>query len=961
MKKELKKQSEVGEDLSESHKLIQMNKALVESEQSYRSIFEHATDAIYVQDRDGVFLDVNPAAVRMYGYKKEEMVGFTPEKLSAPGRNNLKKTLEHVRNAFRGEPQRFEWWGKRKNGEIFPKEIVLNKGMYFGTEVVFAMARDITERFRVLEALKESEDKYRSLTDQIPVGVYRTTADGQLIYSNPALVKMLNYSSAEELLKLNVKQLYANPDDREIQIVKSINTSGVIQSEFQLKKKTGELIWVKDNSHLLFDKNYNPLYFDGILEDITESKRSQNALKESEANLKAILENTLESIWSVDRNYKITYVNEVFVEAFKRSFGAELARGVNIVDSAPAYMQQMWKDRYERAFNKKEHYVIEDKIPVGDTFVYAEVAITPIIVDGVVVGASVYGKDVTGKKLAELRLQYLSDMRKLLIDLSIGFINLPIKELEPAVNKSLIDIGQFVGADRAYVFEYDFINNIGTNTFEWCREGVDPQISNLQAIPFEGFSEWIDAHRRGETVKVDDVNELPGNILRKFLENQNIISVLTIPLIEDNSCIGFVGFDSVRERHLYTEYEEQLLKVYAQSLVNVKEKIRKEQRLITAKEKAEESDRLKSAFLANMSHEIRTPMNGIIGFLDLLKEPDLSEENKNAYIEIVTQSSHRLLDTINDIIEIAKIETGELKVHMSPVSISELMTYYQGFFKQQADQKGLKYFVTNSLPANIKSFRTDRNKLESVISNLIKNAMKFTHSGSVEFGCLYEPDNIVFCVKDTGTGISAERLDSVFDRFVQADMSLSRTQEGSGLGLSIVKAYVEVLGGKIWVQSESGRGSTFSFSIPYYPAEEEKTEIVKIDTAHKKLAEKMTILIAEDDYASYIYLKSLLSGPGITFLHTTDGKETVKTVRENPGLSIVLMDLRMPGLNGLEATMQIREFNKNIPIIAQTAYALAGDRETALKAGCNDYISKPLNSRELQKIISRYTGKNKKI
>jgi PAS domain S-box-containing protein len=835
MKKKLKNQREVGGDLSESQKLIQMNRALVESEQSYRSIFEHATDAIYVQDRNGVFLDVNPAAVRMYGYNKEEMVGFTPEKLSAPGCNDLKKTLEHVRKAFKGEPQIFEWWGKRKNGEIFPKEIVLNKGMYFGTEVVFAMARDITERFRVLEALKESEDKYRSLTDQIPVGVYRTTTDGQLIYSNPALVKMLNYDSTEELLNLNVSQLYANPADREIQIVKSKNTSGVIQSEFQLKKKTGELIWVKDNSHLLFDRNGNPLYFDGILEDIT------------------------------------------------------------------------------------------------------------------------------GKKLAELRLQYLSDMRKLLIDLSIGFINLPIKELEPAVNKSLIDIGQFVGADRAYVFEYDFINNVGSNTFEWCSEGIEPQISNLQAIPFEGFSEWIAAHRRGETVRVDNVNDLPQNILRKFLENQNIRSVLTIPLIEDSRCIGFVGFDSVREKHLYTEYEEQLLKVYAQSLVNVKEQIRKEQRLITAKEKAEESDRLKSAFLANMSHEIRTPMNGIIGFLDLLKAPDLSEENKNAYIEIVTQSSHRLLDTINDIIEIARIETGELKVHMSPVSISELMAYYHGFFKQQADQKGLKYFVTNSLPANIKSFQTDRNKLESIISNLIKNALKFTHSGSVEFGCQYEPDKLVFFVKDTGVGIPAERLDSVFDRFVQADMSLSRSQEGSGLGLSIVKAYIEVLRGKIWVKSEPGRGSTFSFSIPYYASEEEKTEILTPDTALKMSAEKMTILIAEDDYASYIYLKSLLSGHGITFLHTTDGKETVKAVRENPGLSIVLMDLRMPGLNGLEVTMQIRKFNKNIPIIAQTAYALAGDRETALQAGCNDYISKPLNSKELLNIISRYTGKNKKI
>jgi PAS domain S-box-containing protein len=197
---------------------------------------------------------VNPAATKMYGYDRYELVGKKPDSISAPGRNDLKLTLEYIAKAFEGKPQRFEFWGWRKNGEEFPKEIILNKGMYFGREVVFAMARDITERYRVLDALKESEDKYRSLTDQIPVGVYRTTIDGQFIYSNPALVKILNYDTVEELLKINVSQLYYDPAERERQLKTSQKSSGIIQSELQLIKKTGELVWVKDNSRLVYDK-----------------------------------------------------------------------------------------------------------------------------------------------------------------------------------------------------------------------------------------------------------------------------------------------------------------------------------------------------------------------------------------------------------------------------------------------------------------------------------------------------------------------------------------------------------------------------------------------------------------------------------------------------------------------------------------------------------------------------------
>lgn len=959
--KKLQKHVESADNLRQENKRLEdMAEALSESEMSYRSIFDHATDAIYILDEEGFFIDVNSAALQMYGYDREEFIGNTPGILSAKGRNDLNATMDFIKWAFNGESQRFEWWGRRKNGEEFPKDVVLNRGMYFGRAVVFAMARDITDRYQAMEALKESEDKYRSLTDQLPVGVYRTTFDGRFVYTNEFLAKMLDYNSIDEILKLNVNQLYADPKIRNSQIEASLKAKGINQSEIQLVQRTGEIIWVRDNSKLVLDKEGKPDYFDGIIEDITQSKKTELAIKESSANLKAILENSLDSIWSINRDYEILYVNDVFANAFKHSFGVLLSRGTNLVESLPEDLRQLWKERYDRAFNK-EYFVFEDKVETDSSAIYIEVSMSPIIVDSEVVGASFYGRDVTLQKTAEFGLRYMSDLQKLLVELSSGFINVPIKEIEPAIDKSLSRIGEFVGADRAYIIDYEFDMNTATNTHEWCRGGIDPQIETMKAVPLDEFSEWVEMHRKGEVFQVNDVNDLPGNDLRELMERQNIISLLTLPLMQESVCIGFVGFDSVSKKHIYNDYEQQVLSIYAQTLVNVKERIRKEQKLILAKEKAEESDRLKSSFLANMSHEIRTPMNGIFGFLTLLKEPDLSEENKQAYINILTQSGQRLLDTINDIIEISKIEAGEATIKMSVVSMSELMAYYHGFFKQQTDQKGIEYIISNKLPEDISFFLTDRIKLDSIITNLLKNSIKFTSEGFVKFGCYLEDSGLVFYVEDSGIGIPPERHDLIYDRFVQADLSSTRPHEGSGLGLSIVRAYINQLKGKIWMESEPGKGSCFSFSIPFIPAD--KLSETLDDDAYSRDNSILTkkILIAEDDFASFLYLKNILIPAGFKVLHATNGADAVNIIMENNDISLILMDIKMPLLSGLETTKRVREFNKEIPIIAQTAYSLAGDREMTLEAGCTDYISKPIDANKLLKLIFKYLSDLKTI
>ncbi len=375
--------------------------------------------------------------------------------------------------------------------------------------------------------------------------------------------------------------------------------------------------------------------------------------------------------------------------------------------------------------------------------------------------------------------------------------------------------------------------------------------------------------------------------------------------------------------------------------------------LIIAKEKAEESDRLKSAFLANMSHEIRTPMNGILGFAGLLNEPELTGEEQKNYISIIEKSGARMLNIINDIVNISKVESGQMETMIAETNVNEQIEFIYIFFKPEVEQKGMRISFKNSLQAKEANIITDREKLYAILTNLVKNAIKFTQTGSIEFGYEKKEKYLEFFVKDTGIGISQEKKDVIFERFRQGSESLSRNYEGAGLGLSISKAYVEMLGGKIWVESEPGQGSIFYFTIPYNTESEKKNDIknVSLSDGKENNIKNLKILIAEDDETTEMLIKAAVNIFGKEILTTRTGTEAVKICRNNPDIDLLLMDVKMPEMNGYEATRQIRKFNKDVVIIAQTAFALSGDREKAIDAGCNDYISKPFNKASLSVLL----------
>ena len=380
--------------------------------------------------------------------------------------------------------------------------------------------------------------------------------------------------------------------------------------------------------------------------------------------------------------------------------------------------------------------------------------------------------------------------------------------------------------------------------------------------------------------------------------------------------------------------------------------------LLKAKEQAEESDRLKSAFLANMSHEIRTPMNGILGFAELLKEPGLTGKEQQDYIRIIEKSGARMLNIINDIVDISKIEAGLMKLEIQDSNVNEQIQDIYTFFKPEVEAKGMILSFHTPLPTIEAILKTDREKVYAILTNLVKNAIKYSNTGIIEIGYNKRDSDLEFYVKDTGIGIPNDRHGAIFERFIQADIPGEWAQQGAGLGLSITKAYVEMLGGKIRVASQVGVGSTFYFTLPYnaVPINEPVVQQI-VPSENNDLIRKLKILIAEDDKVSEMLIDKTLKTFGKEIIKARTGVEAIEACKKNPDIDLVMMDIRMPDMGGYDATRQIRKFNKEVVIIAQTAHGLYGDREKAIEAGCNDYIAKPINKAELLLLIQKYFGK----
>jgi len=381
-----------------------------------------------------------------------------------------------------------------------------------------------------------------------------------------------------------------------------------------------------------------------------------------------------------------------------------------------------------------------------------------------------------------------------------------------------------------------------------------------------------------------------------------------------------------------------------------------EQELIAAKLKAEESDRLKTAFLHNISHEIRTPMNAIMGFSGFLSDPDMSEEQKTHFAQVIQQSSQQLLSIIDDIVRIATIEAGQEKLNENELHLNNLLVFLREQFAAKAGVKNLSFEMMPGLDDDRSLIIADETKLMQILSNLLENAIKFTREGQVLVGYTLKHGQLEFFVKDTGIGIPESMHETIFNRFSQVESSISRQFGGSGLGLSISKAYVDLQGGKIWVESEPGEGSSFYFTLPYRHVSHanNRTDVSPI-TLQTEEGQGTTFLVAEDEDLNFMLVRELLRKFEVKIIRAVNGAEAVEIARTTK-VDMVLMDLKMPVMDGFEATRTIKSFLPDLPIVALTAYSLEADRERAIQSGCADVIVKPINREHLYERLNAYLG-----
>jgi PAS domain S-box-containing protein len=932
-----------------------------EREERFRSLFEASPTGILVVGKDGSILQVNQTMVKILGSPSEgktKMINihkFQP--LVEGGFSSDVKECFDFGTLIDKQTQYTSKWGKNVYVHYYLAPI---KDMDNKTEAVIASVLDITrEKEAELKENKHQSDLQFLSQSAIDLLLLPEETDPlpfigkKLEYFNlDASIAVLDYNEIKDNYIIKhitatnnrieiLKKLFAkNPSEIQFQgaeLYKSLLFKGRITklpknlSEISggtipgpISKAIIEMMGVKGIYvlGLTHDKHIHGvvMFFSHVAEDIANSDAIETfinqstlllqkrfismQMKHSENLYNSTINSTKEFIHVIDKDLKVLLLNKSIKETMEKTNHSTQVLGMSVRDAFP-FLGEKTEARYLQVIKDKKVQFTEERNHLNGIEFYTNTIVTPVIENGEVVRIVTSIRDITEKKHAELQILNLKNFNEQIVNqLTEGILVEDDNGIIQFINPAITQLLDCKPEDLLYKSVFDL---------------VPPHVRGK-------VEEWYKTNKTDFVKYEFDLFTLKG-------QRKSVIH----SIIKMGKDAYFKGYLSVFTDITRRKTIEEELKV--------------------AKERAEESDRLKSSFLANMSHELRTPINGILGFSNLLQKKETDDTLRRKYIKQINASSEMLLRLIEDIIDLSKIEAGQLIIEKSQCALNELMKSLQLHFKEELVKinPDVKIEYTHCNPPEL-VITTDALRLRQVLSNLISNAVKFTRQGSIRFGYnLDKAGNLECIVEDTGIGISPENQNTIFDRFTQIDQSHSRKHGGTGLGLSISKLIVEALGGRIWVESELGKGSCFRFVIQAEIAtlEKETKQVAKVVTT-SHIWPGRTILLVEDDDLNSLFIHEMLSDTGLNIIRAKDGIEALDIVFSHPEIEIVLMDLQMPRMDGYECTRKIKEIRKSLPVIAQTAYAFSSEKKECFAAGCNDYLVKPIVPETLLVLINKY-------
>jgi len=844
----------------------------------------------------GMIMDANYSALVFYGWSREEILTLNIGQINTLGLNALREIIQQL------DPDRqnhFEFQHRIADGSIRDVDVFVSIVTVDDKEYLHSIVFDISDRKSIEKELIERSALYKSILTASPDMIVITGMDLKISFVSPKTVEIMALDSDTDIIGRSIIEFIGPGQeeklDRALASLFEGDTSGPVA--FRGLRKNGQEFCAEINVEYIRDSKGTETGMIFIVRDVSERKNAERQLKESEVRFRTIVGNAPLGIFQFNNNGVITECNDVFVGIIGSSRDILIGLNMNRLPD-----EKIVSNLNETLQGARTIYEGDYKSFTADKVTPIRLLFNPVFSDkGKVEGGIGIVEDITDRKIAEKALQESEFRFKSLIDLAVDAILLGDSD------------GRIIGMNEQAVvltgYTKDELHNSVINVLFTESE--------LSKAPFR-----YDLLAKGEVVRTS----------RKLLRKDG-----TLVPIEMNTKI----------------MPDQ---TYQSILRDVSERYKAEEELKKALEKAKESDRLKSAFLANMSHEIRTPMNGIMGFAQLLKNSELSGEKKDEYVDIIQKSGNRMLNIINDLIDISKVESGQMEVNISSFDINEQLDFIRDFFMPEIQEKGLELELFKGLYAPESFIEADKEKVLAILTNLVKNALKFTSEGMISFGYRKADSLLEFFVKDTGPGIAPEKHERIFERFVQADLAISKPYEGAGLGLSISRAYVEMMDGKIWVESKPKKGSTFYFTIPLKSKAQDEEVVVQGNSSRETGQSLLKILLVEDEETSMMLLGILTEEYAKETLKATSGEEAVQYCRDNMDIDLVLMDIKLPDIDGYEVTRQIRKLNKEVVIIAQSAFGLAGDHERAIKAGCNDYIIKPVSEELLKERIDWFFG-----